>query len=110
MALSNQLILSLIAFNGSTNCNKENAEEFLKSYMERKIVIIGKKKQAYDKNLKVNKEKFIKEYSYIEELTEKYDEALKFISIFLKKEENNKIKIDEFLKKYSYLFRTEDKK
>lgn len=88
---------SLIAFNGSSHCNKENAYEFLKSYKKRKLFTIQKKRYVYETSPhKINTEKFLRDMSYIEELTEKYDEAHKFISIFLSREKINKKKMNSF--------------
>ena len=66
--ISETLKYSLVAFNGSNNCDKESTITFYHSYIKRKKELIKKKLFAIENgDANVNKRKLLKDVNYLKE-------------------------------------------
>ena len=80
MSISKTLEMSLVAFNGSVNCDRSNAKNFYDSYVNRKkLIITGKLHALKDGDKNVNRSKLKKEADYLREALNKESEACRFI-------------------------------
>lgn len=81
--LSQFLRLSLVSFNGSKNCNRETAEAFYESYLDRKKQIIEKNKRNYYRGAPITEKSHDEVYLFNEAYQCK-KEVLYFIKVLLK--------------------------
>lgn len=84
--ISKKLEFSLVAFNGSRNCNKVSVNAFYESYIIRKQQIIASKLVAYRTGNPVNKKKLKEEIDYLKEAKENKIAAVTFIEKLLEYE------------------------
>lgn len=78
--LTDKTMLSLLAFNGSKNCDHDSPESFYNSYISRKAVLIkGRLFAAENGDKNVNKKKLLEDMAYIREVKESKVAVLDFI-------------------------------
>ena len=82
--LSQFLRTSLVGFNGSNSCKKDNPEAFYESYLDRKRELIESNKLKYYKGAKVNWNKANAEVYLFNEAYQYKKEVLDFIKVLLK--------------------------
>ena len=74
---------SIVAFNGSNNCNRDTPQTFYDSYVCRKQNLISSRLCAAKKGNPINKEKFEKDIAYLSEAKENKAAVLFFIATLL---------------------------
>lgn len=81
--ISKTLEYSLVAFNGSSNCDNNSPERFYNSYIGRKESIISSKLCAISNGCPINRDKLKKEIEYLKSAKNDKSLALQFLSDFL---------------------------
>ena len=81
--ISNSLKASIVAFNGSVNCDRSSPENFYESYNKRKKDMITSKVISMRKGELVNRTKLKRDIDYLREFTDKKVDVLSFLKYVL---------------------------
>jgi len=74
---------SLVAFNGSSNCDRTSPQNFYDSYIRRKEGLIRNRLRALSNGALINRDKLKKDIEYLKEAKENKQPAVQFLETLL---------------------------